>query len=122
MRNIKNISRHDILKIAKWCKTNLGTKNSKPAPRIVFYTKKKYDGWLGMYDWDDNIIEVNRDGHRSVLDICDTMIHEWSHYLQPYRQFSKRDEHMDYNENPYEQEAEHRASIWKRICLNEVFK
>lgn len=122
MRNIKNISRHDVIKIGQWCKTNLGTKNCKPAPQIKFYHKRKYEGWLGMYDWDDNVIEINKDGHSSVLDLIDTMVHEWSHYLQPSRQFNKRDEEHGYDENPYEVEANHRASIWKRVCYKEVFR
>ena len=122
MRNINDITKHDFLKIMQWCKTHLNCKNGKPTPALRFEGKQKYDGWHGLYDWDENLIIIRLDGHETIEDLCDTIIHEWCHYLQPVRQFQIRDKGMGYKRNPYEREAERRAKVWKGICYNEVFK
>ena len=122
MRNINNISRHDCIKIMQWCKTNLGCKANKVMPALRFEGKQKYEGWHGLYDWDENTIIIRLDGHVDVIDLCDTIIHEWSHYLQPVRNFMNRDKKHGYRKNPYEKEAARRAKVWRDICYNEIFK
>lgn len=78
--------------------------------------------YLGLYDWDDNIIWLRIQGHRTVYNLAKTIIHEYIHYLQPQTkgQYDQWDENVGYWNNPYEIEAEGIAGLYNVECAKTV--
>jgi len=73
----------EVAKLAfVWCSYRLGGSRYQlgfPKLKILNERSKKY---RGHYDEVRNEIVVYLKNHRSLIDICRTMIHEWKHYQQ----------------------------------------
>lgn len=108
--NIKDINRNDILTMYMWCKEKFGiSKYQKGFPKIVINRTCKKE--FGLYYGDKNIIVINLKAHKSVIDLCNTVIHEYTHYLQNMEMY---DEYFckynrNYNNHPYEISANNKA-------------
>jgi len=120
--NVHDISRKNALKILDWCYQEYGcSKYTREYVRIYLYkTSKTKLNIYGEYDWDEKVIRVYADMHKSFKEFAGTIIHEYQHYLQNedlYMLYSKR----GYKNNYYEIRAESISSRDKRRCIKETF-
>ena len=81
------ISLKDKEKIAKlayiWCLGNLKkSRYHEEPPKFFVRSSKNSNSFKGYYKEKNNLIAIFPRNHRSVLDLCETVIHEWKHYQQ----------------------------------------
>lgn len=72
--------------------------------------------FLGYYVSVVNEIHLKINGHRTWVQLANTLIHEWIHYLQSSMWANRYDKHYTYDTNPYELEAYHYAAIFCNKC------
>jgi len=77
--------RSKILRILEWCQKNLGQKVKTHYPKLHVYNSdgSSISGFslYGHYDNNRNIITVFLKTHKNLLSLCDTVIHEFNHFL-----------------------------------------
>ena len=117
--NIKEFKRHHAIRVMNWCKGNVGLNYRRSYLPILEWHKRGED--CGDYDFEDNIISIYKNQHRSVLEIVETIIHEWVHYRQSRVKYYEYDEKFGYAGNPLEKEAEKIASNLKYKCRKDLF-
>ena len=111
--------------VLHWCNKKFGAAKSKPCPELEWmwndrwYQKKNL---LGEYDRQDNLIQIRVQGHRTIYNLTNTIIHEYVHYLQPtkgnwYERYHKM---WGYRKNPYEIEAFYLGELYAVECALEV--
>jgi hypothetical protein len=100
--------RRDVVRIGRmaetWCRNHMGENNKKKLSLLVTYWK----GWdtdMGEYDPQDHCIFIYYNNTNTVKELLQTIIHEWTHSLQPLTSKWKEYNKMEYNSNPYEKEA-----------------
>lgn len=99
--------RGHVDKIYEWCKKRYGrSKHNGRYPDVVFRKGDYYDGeeW-GYYDEVDKCIYINRDKHETLQDLIDTMIHEYTHYLQNMHHYQIIALYLEHDEHPMEIQA-----------------
>jgi hypothetical protein len=112
--------RGHVDKIYKWCKKRYGrSKYNGRYPDVVFRKGKYHNGedWA-YYDEVDKCIYINRDKHENVLDLVDTMIHEYTHYLQNMYHYQIIGKYTDHHNHPMEIEAENMAKKDRLECIS----
>lgn len=100
--------RGHVDKIYDWCKKKYGrSKYNGRYPDVVFRKGDYYDGeeW-GYYDEIDQCIYINRDKHETLQDLIDTIIHEYTHYLQNMYHYQIIAKYLESDQHPMEIEAE----------------
>jgi hypothetical protein len=121
------INRKLCLLIYKWCKTKFGkSKFRKTYPKIYFRHHARKSGNIGPlkgeYFYDTNIIYVYGEMHYweddPLLDVINTIIHEYKHFLQD---MNKYDMYFDkyyysYRSHPYEVTCNRFASKEQYEC------
>ena len=109
----------------QWCEKKFGKVKGKPVPYIEWvwndrwYQKKKL---LALYDKEDNQIDLRIQGHRTIYNLANTVIHEYIHYLQPTHGnwYERYDGMYGYKNNPYEVEAYHLGDTYAVECAQVV--
>ena len=109
----------------QWCQKKFGKVKGKPVPELEWvwndrwYQKKKF---LAFYDREDNIIDLRIQGHRTIYNLANSVIHEYVHYLQPtHGNWYERYEKMHgYQKNPYEIEAHLLGDLYAAECAHAV--
>jgi len=104
-----------------WCYKKFGKVKGKSLPIIEWewndrwYQKKKL---LALYDKEDNQVDLRIQGHRTIYNLANTIIHEYIHYLQPAHGnwYERYDKKWGYNKNPYEIEAYHIGDAYAAEC------
>lgn len=119
---IKQFQRKDALRVMNWCKRNVGLNYRRHTLPALEWTTKAYDNDCGEYDFEDNIIGVNKSNHRSVIDIIHTIIHEWCHYKQSTKKYYEYDKIFNYHNNPFEIQANELADSMKWQCKKDLFR
>ena len=106
-----------------WCKENFKpSKFTEGVPKLII--RKKGILFKGYYNQHKNIICIFLDKHNNLLDICNTVIHEWKHYQQnpeiylKYRSKYKK----SLNGHPHEISARKFAEKYSRVCKQEIEK
>lgn len=86
------------------CVNVLGRKRNKKVPTLEI---RKHDrNAYGYYNELTNIIRVHWDLHKGVGEFVRTIVHEYTHYLQPIKtQYLKLYKKFGYDEHPFEIEA-----------------
>ena len=109
-----SINRKHIVWMFGWCKAKFG--ESKFNPNFHVKVSRKEKDKLGCYIDDQGIIQVNLNAHKSLLDLCDTVIHEYTHYLQDMSMYTTYflKYNKNYNNHPYEISANNKAKKWKK--------
>lgn len=111
--------RGHVDKIYEWCKKKYGrSKYNGRYPEIVFRKGDYYDGeeW-GYYDEIDQCIYINRDKHETLKDLADTIIHEYTHYLQNMYHYQIISKYLEHYQHPMEISAEDTAQKDSPECL-----
>jgi hypothetical protein len=95
-----------------WCKKKFG-ESKYNSPFSIKISRKNNDVHGRYYD-DLNFIQINIKQHKSFIDLCDTIIHEYTHYLQNMSMydhyFSKHS--RNYDNHPYEISANKKARMY----------
>ena len=117
--NISQIKRKHISGMLEFCFTTFGYSLYQPHyPIIKIDYNNKLKGMLGEYDGDENTISINLKYHKSVVELCSTVIHEFIHYLQNMDRYNKLYKKVGYNDHPFEIEATELSNHWKKECRN----
>jgi hypothetical protein len=111
---MKNIKRKHILWMFNWCEQKFG----KSKFNNDFKVKISRTCWedYGEYDCDGKVIQVNLLPHKSFIELCDTIIHEYTHYLQNiymYEVYLKKYS-RNYDNHPYEISADNKAKKYRK--------
>lgn len=117
LRNKKTITKEDMKSILKWCKTYMGRSKyfSIRKLRLRIDSRMKF---LGQFDVHNNVIYVNPTTHKNIVEIIETIIHEYVHFLQNPKEYDRlcRNFYYDYYEHPHELEAETIALRLAKRC------
>ena len=110
-------------KTVEWCKANLGTKRSKLTLKVRKANAVALkENEVGHFKYWNNEMVLNHDVCKSVKMILTTIIHEYTHYLQPMRQkYVELYEKHGYWKHPFEIEARSNEKLWVK-CYEEVVK
>lgn len=119
-----------IYKMLQYCKDKWGkSKFQKKYPELVIHRETIKEGnpdWdiSGFYCEKTNTIHIYPRHHNNYLEMCDTIIHEYTHYLQNIQGMYMR--YMEtwsynYHNHPYEKVANNRAEKFKCECFNSIF-
>lgn len=114
------MNRKHIIWMFEWCENKFGKSKFNEDFKIkISKAKDRY----GVYMRDKNTIQVNVKAHKSLLELCDTVVHEYTHYLQDMSMYVEYflKYNRNYDNHPYEVTANNRAKKWKKK-LREDFK
>jgi hypothetical protein len=113
-----------IREVLKWCAINMNDKKVKTLPLLeISYHKHKKN--FGVYYSHNKLIRINVNNHNNVLELNDTIIHEFQHFLDmPSQKHQNEYENMlktkGYFNNPYEIKARLSAKKNRDICAKEM--
>lgn len=123
----KNVSEEDLdLIIAcclEWCAKTFGVNEKRGTPEVEWMWNDRWyqsKNFLGTYDWEDNLISLRIQGHRTVYNLAQSIIHEWIHSLQSPSWYERYHNTLGYWENPYEIEAHYLGEQYAPDCIREV--
>lgn len=86
------------------CVSTLGRKRNKKVPTIQIRSHDR-DAY-GYYNELTNVIRVHWDLHKGVGEFVRTIVHEYTHYLQPIKtQYIKLYKKFGYDNHPFEIKA-----------------
>jgi hypothetical protein len=116
--DIRKVTRKEVALAIEYCINILGASKYCPiVPTLVYITSNKIKAIdRGCYDSENNRILVYRKKHRSIVDLADTVIHEYTHYLQDMEKYTELAKSFNYREHPYELEAIENANKYKWQC------
>jgi len=114
------------ISVIDWCENNIGVNWRYPRPRFTLLggivddmAKTTY----GEYDVEDNIISINLERNVYVRCLIKTIIHEYTHYLQPIKtKYQKLAKKHGYYDNPLEVEARNNEINLYRNCFKDIKK
>lgn len=105
---MKNITRKDIQFMINWCSQKFGISRFALYPALyINRTERKFYGQYNPYK---NRIQINLKKHKSLIHLCGTIIHEYTHYLQDMEKYNVYlyEFNRTYSNHPYEVTAQHR--------------
>jgi len=116
---LEDINRKHILIMLEYCKEKWGkSKFNGDFPKILILNKK--DEFYGEYEPNINQIVIWLKKHKTIINICATVIHEYTHYLQcidKYHNYNPLHPHDgNYEKHPYELTARRREMKYKKEC------
>lgn len=115
------LERKDVVRIGKiaetWCRKNMGENNKKQLQIVVTYWKAIDKIW-GEYDPDDHAIFIYYNNIGNVKGLLQTLIHEWTHSLQPLTSKWKEYNSVVYSKNPYEKEAYTSEALYSKMWVD----
>lgn len=106
-----------------WCVRKFGGVDDLDIPELEWdwnHRDLRRAGILGLYDPEDNLIILRIKGHRTFYNLAKTIVHEYTHYLQP-RAGNWYDRHYrkyGYRDHPYEREAYYVADLYGNECAS----
>lgn len=131
------INKTKITAILNWCIDKYGkSKYCNSFPTIVLhnsfgYTEDHPSGRYGMCSRKGNRIYIFSKSHKSLLELCGTIIHEYNHYLQSneeyneiYHKLIKDGHNIDelYDIHPHEQYCDKIEKQDKKLCKHDLRK
>jgi len=129
------IDRQKVLLILDWCITKFGiSRFHDDYPELRVYkskgmsgNKNKKSGLCGTYG--GGVITIYLGSNRSVRELCETVVHEYKHYLLNHDEYEKIEKKMQmsgltdsdlYTKHPHEKGAIRMEKKWGEICFNEL--
>jgi hypothetical protein len=112
--------RKDVVRIGKmaetWCRNHMGLNNKKQLQIVVCYWKSfEGDTDMGEYDPQDHSIHIYYNNIANVKELLQTVIHEWTHSLQPLTSKWREYNDIAYSRNPYEREAYKSEALYSQL-------
>ena len=127
--------RNKVLQILDWCQNNFGKSKGLQFPKLRLYKSKGTsicrNGSYGCYYYDSNTISIFLGPHRSNPSLCDTILHEYKHYLlgdEKYNKIFNKLKRNGWSEqkilliHPHEKICDKFAADHDPQCYQEVFK
>ena len=114
------------IRAVKWCENKLGInkrkkKKLKISVRVTFRTPDEKN-FYGLYSYKDNRIIIYDLNCVSLEDVVSTVIHEYTHYLQPVKKYWDFFKTHDYSTHPHEIEALINEEKYTTECLETIKK
>lgn len=113
-------------RVVEWCAKNLGTSKYHDGLPIIdpAYESDAKDtkDIYGEYDQDQNLIQPYTRLNRTVKQLVNTVIHEYTHYLQNptwLQRYLAKHGHTP-NRNPYEARATANGLIYTEKCMKDL--
>lgn len=100
------INKRSAMLLLNWCKEKYGPSQYQNIKTLRVRLDPKL-GSLGQYFPYPNEIVVNPRKHRSLVEWCGTVIHEYTHFTQDMYKYS--DYRNSYEKHPYEVTCNNRA-------------
>ena len=124
---MNSLYRYQIEKIInlsiEWCFLNLGVRKWCPNITVDIVTEdiEFGAGWYLPYRHESEI-GINLKCNTTILDLIDTIIHEYTHYLRPnfQKEYEKVSKEFTYDKNPLEIEAKQMARRHRKKCFTYV--
>ena len=119
--DIKSI--RDVIKnTTKYCVDTFGVNNRKKTEFVVSICKQRGgDKSFGMYCPYENKITIHHNNCNTLKDLVQTVIHEYTHYLQPVKSsYDKLLKKHGYNNHPMEIEAREMENQYYKDCWNKI--
>lgn len=107
------------LDVLVWCQKNMGINRRHKIWHSALITEEESD-LMGLYEPYENKITVFTKNNKYLRDFVQTIIHEYTHVLQPIK--TKYNKSLPASENPYEIEAYENELKYYRSCWKEVRK
>lgn len=109
-----------VHEVIQWSKKNVGTKRKINTLKFLV-SKRAFSGELayGQYDPNKNLIKVNRETCHNVKHIVRVTLHEYCHFLQDLRAYSRLLDEVGYNNHPQEKEARVMETMYS-ICWKDI--
>lgn len=108
----------------KWCKNFFGINVRRKKSIVLLLSpkimKKKRSIVYGNYDIYRNTMCIYLNNNATVLEVVQTVIHEYTHYLQSSYRYKKYEKIYYYTQNPCEIEAKHNEEAYGNKCLRYV--
>lgn len=108
----------------KWCKVNMGVnKRRKQQLKISVRIRFKHKDdlkYYGVYYPDENRIIVYSKNCLTLEKVVETIIHEYTHYLQSSKKYFDFSKTHTYDDHPYEKEANKNQTKHTKVCFNEI--
>lgn len=101
------ISKRSANLLLAWCKEKYGPSQYQDIKTLTVRLDPELD-YLGQYFPYSNEIVVNPRRHRSLLEWCGTVIHEYTHFTQDLYKYD--DYRNRYEKHPYEITCNNRAN------------
>lgn len=122
MKKDKKLTKKVIYKILDWCVVNYGRSEFNKNKLIVDFRKPDYltGDVMASYDYETGIIYVNKETHKTLRMLINSIIHEYTHYKQNMRHYNILDTYLAYNKNPLEIEAFKIAKRDTKRCIDEI--
>jgi hypothetical protein len=134
---IQNISREKVLLILDWCEHQFGrSQYYRKRPRLRVYRSRgassfsERDGALfGTYA--PGLISIYLGSHRSVKQLCGTVIHEYRHYMLSTREYKAIsfdlviagwDLDRISTDHPHEKDCQEFEKTWIDVCFSALRK
>jgi hypothetical protein len=105
----------------QYCINNIGLPKRKGLPKFSMIKGRSPHGYYGMYYSEKKTICVYYNECKSVGNMVDTFIHEYTHHIQNLRDYNKILEMVGYRKHPMEIEANENAKLHRSKCL-ELFR
>ena len=117
-------SRKYVNRILDWCLQTYGrSKHNREFPEVKYRSGKYMNEdpmTMAWYDDEDGTIYINKDEHKSLKVLVNTMIHEYTHSLQNSHHYHVLSMYLPYRKNPLEIEADRVANRDTKRCLREI--
>lgn len=122
---VAKIGRAGCVRIAsmalRWCRKRFGENNRKKYKLDWYINTDNVYGDMGEYDPDDHTIYIYWHNHKTVKELIETCIHEYTHSKQPistkYWKFPGT-----YSRNPYERAAKYAEVKYLPDCWVHISK
>ena len=116
VREIRSIVESTLV----WCNKYMGTKRKYKTLKFKVRTCKNVGSkCMGFYDFENNIICVNRNNIIDVKQVVRVVIHEYTHFLQNLRYYSNTLARVGYDNHPLEIEARRSESLYSQ-CWKDI--
>ena len=99
-----------------YCTNKFGTHKYKPVPKVSIINNPDYK-FYGMFECSKNTIVLNRAYCDTVKLYTQTLLHEYTHYLQNMTKYTQIFKKVGYDTHPYEVEARNNEQLY-----SEAFK
>jgi Zn-dependent peptidase ImmA (M78 family) len=111
----------------EWCILNVKIDYEiKSKPKIVIHNHSK-GATLGTYNYYSKTITIYVNRHSTLKSLIDTLIHEFTHFIQfkteiENKLYDEQSKEVSYWENRFEKEARCFAEIYRSACLKHLKK
>lgn len=122
VKDLKISKRAFVLLVIKWCETNFGKIQHPYELKLYYYKNKTY---AGFYQFTTKSILLYITNDLAIINLIDTIIHEYIHHLQFRNKTNIKDYYKNLNEigywdNKYEVQARKLAKNYRDKCFEDI--